>query len=107
MNGVATHSTIGPLLVKALVAGGADVNKLAVDRLAFTPLHLACHQGACGGVLQALLDAGADMRTPCAGIGFTSPLLLAALSGGNPETVRVMINQPQSGGLNAMDPHAR
>lgn len=102
MNGVAIHPTIGPLLVKALVAAGADVNQQAIDHHGFTPLQLACFQGACGDVIQALLDAGADMHAPCACVGFTSPLNLAAFAGGNSDSLPVLISHPQSGGLNAV-----
>lgn len=100
VNGVATDPKIGPLLVQALVAGGADVNQLAVDHLGLTPLQKACFEGACAEVMQALLDAGADMLAPCLWASFTSPLHLAAYGGGNVETVRLLMNQPQSGGLN-------
>lgn len=102
VNGVSTDSTIGPLLVKTLVAGGADVNQLAIDQIGFTPLQLACFEGACGEVVQALLDAGADMLAPCLCIGWTTPLVVAACHGGNTSALRVLIDQPQSGGLNGV-----
>lgn len=102
VNGVAKDPTIGPLLVKALVARGAEVNHLAVDQCGFTPFQLACYEGACAEVMQALLDAGADMLAPCLWLGMTSPLLLAACAGGNVGAVRLLIDQPQSGGLNAL-----
>eukprot|EP00752_Nemacystus_decipiens_P005271 g4781.t1 len=100
VNNVATHPEIGPLLVQALVAAGADVNQDATDSRGFTPLQLACAEGACGEVVQALLAAGAEMlAAPC--ISFLGPLQLAAYGGGNLGAIRVLLDHPQSGGLNA------
>lgn len=102
VNGVATHPKIGPLLVRALVAKGADVNQLAIDNRGYTPFQLACTEGSCGEVVQALLDAGADMSTQCLSMYFLSPLHLAAFQGANLGAIRVLMNHPQSGGLNAV-----
>lgn len=102
VNAVATHATIGPPLVKALVAGGAGINELVIDQCGMTPLQLACSQGACAEVMQALLDAGADILAPCSSIGFAPPLHLAAHGGGNLGAVRVLLKDPRSGGLNAL-----
>lgn len=100
-NLVATHSTVGPALVRALVAAGAKINDVSSTQ-GVTPFHIACLEGACAEVLQALLDAGADPCAPCAGAAFMSPLELAALKGGDPRAVRLLIEQPNSGGLNAV-----
>lgn len=102
VNAVATHPKIGPLLVRALIAAGADVNQLATDPRGHTPLQMACAEGACAEVVQALLDAGADMLPPCPSVFFLSPLHVAAYQGGNAGAVRLLVNHPQSGGLNAV-----
>ncbi len=83
--------TLGPSLVRALVAAGADVNGVCGDGIA--PLHVACFKGACGEVVQALLDAGADARMPCASMRFKTPLQLAA-AGGNVGAVSVLLGHP-------------
>lgn len=92
--------TLGPSLVRMLVAAGADVNEVGSTR-GCTPLHFACMEGACAEVVQALLDAGADACAPCAGIRFMTPLQLAG-GGGNAEAVEVLIGRPECGGLNAV-----
>lgn len=107
VNGVANDPKIGPLLVRALVARGADVNELAVDQCGFTPIQLASFDGACAEVIQALLDAGADVGAPCLFLNFTSPLHLAALGRGNLKAIRLLLDHPQSGGLNALGGLAR
>ena len=106
-----TSPTLGPPLIRALVAAGADINAVR-SPLGFTPLHLACFEGACGEVVQALLDAGADACMPCAGstqgagMPFMSPVQLAGARG-NVEAVSVLIGHPACGGLNAVgaSPH--
>lgn len=99
--------TLGPPLIRTLVAAGANADDVhGPDGLA--PLHFACLNGACGEVVQALLDAGADACAPCpgsvlyAGMHFMTPLQLAA-AGGNTGAVAVLIGQPgYYGGLNAV-----
>lgn len=100
-NLVATDPVVGPSLVRALVAAGADVNDMT-STLGFTAFQIACLDGACAEVLQALLDVGADPCAPCAGAVFMSPVELAALRGGDPRAVRLLIELPNSGGLNAV-----
>ena len=101
-----TSPTLGPPLIRALVAAGADINAVRSPR-GFAPLHLACFEGACGEVVQALLDAGADACMPCAGsmqgagIPFMSPLQLAGARG-NVEAVSVLIGHPACRGFNAV-----
>lgn len=95
---VATNPVLGPRLVRALIGAGVDVHGTGPQGR--TALHHACHEGACGEVVQALLDAGADACAPCAGVRFLTPLQLAGC-GGNPGALRVMINRPECGGLNA------
>ena len=96
---VSTDPTLGPSLVRALTEAGADVN--GVGPKGRTALHFACHGSACGEVVQALLNAGADARAPCAGMQFLTPLQLAA-HGGNVEALRVLIGRPECRGLNAV-----
>eukprot|EP00903_Cladosiphon_okamuranus_P009088 g8687.t2 len=102
VNGVARDPKIGPLLVQALAAGGADVNQLAIDHRGSTPLQMASFDGACAEVIQALLDAGADVSAQYLLTGFTSPLHLAAFGGGDLRAVQLLLKQPQLGGLNAV-----
>jgi uncharacterized protein len=68
------HFPNGSAVVKRLVAAGADVN--AHSRYSFhteTPLHWAASSDDVA-VLDALLDAGADMEAPGAVLGGGSPL---------------------------------
>lgn len=102
VNGVARDPKIGPMLVQALAARGADINQLAIDHFGFTPLQLASFGGACAEVIQALLDAGADVSAQCLWARFTSPLHMAAFGGGNLGAVQLLLKQPQLGGLNAL-----
>lgn len=90
---------VGPRLVRALTKAGAKVNE--VGPLGCTPLHLACWNGACGEVVQALLDAGANACAPSAGIHFLTPLQLAGC-GGSPGALRVMIGRPEYGGVDTV-----
>ncbi len=90
---------LGPPLVRALVAAGADVN--GVRAIGLAPLHIACSMGACAEVIQALLDAGADACMPCAGRHFKTPLQLAVDSG-NVGAVTVLVGHPAHGGLNRL-----
>lgn len=71
------HFPNGAETVKALVAAGADVNARFVGAHRETPLHWAasCDDVA---VLDALLDAGADIEAAGAVIGGGSPLADAA-----------------------------
>lgn len=95
----AKDAELAPRLVRALVRAGVDVNE--VGSKGSTALHAACYYGACGEVVQALLDAGADALAPCAGFHFYTPIQLASI-GGSPGALRVMIEQPGCGGLNAL-----
>lgn len=67
------HVPHGAEAVAALVAAGADVDARFVGRHVETPLHWAasCDDVA---VLDALLDAGADIEAPGAVLGGGSPL---------------------------------
>ena len=68
------HFSNGPAVVKRLVAAGADVS--AHSRFSFhteTPLHWAASSDDVA-VLDALLDAGADIEAPGAVLGGGSPL---------------------------------
>lgn len=96
---VKTDPTLGPSLVRALTKAGARVNGVGLEGL--TALHIACHEGACGKVVQALLDAGADAVAPCAGMQFLTPLQLTGLSG-NVEALRILIGRPECKGLDAI-----
>lgn len=91
--------TLGPRLVRALVAAGADVNGVCGNGLA--PLHFACLDGVCGEVVQALLDAGADACMPCAGMRFMTPLQFAGMNG-NVEAVSVLLEHPAYADLNTL-----
>lgn len=94
-----SEPTLGPRMVRALIKAGAKVDEMGSQGC--TPLHQACFAGACGEVVQALLDAGADASAPCAGFMFMTPLQLAGC-GGNPGALRVMIGLPECGGLDAV-----
>lgn len=105
---IAAHPTIGPRVVRALVAGGADINDMAFAS-AYSPLHAACIEGACAEVIQELLDLGADLDVPCVSANSLAPLHLAASFGGNIGAIRLLMGLPNSGGLNAVapSPHER
>eukprot|EP00903_Cladosiphon_okamuranus_P009090 g8688.t2 len=93
--------TLGMPLIRALVSAGADVNGAYSPR-GLAPLPIACFEGACGEVVQALLDAGADACMPCAGSTqcagrpFMTPLQLAGAAG-NVEAVSVLIGHRHAG----------
>ena len=67
------HFPNGAATVAVLVAAGADVNARFVGSHAETPLHWAASSNDVA-VLDALLDAGADVDAPGAVIGGGSPL---------------------------------
>lgn len=67
------HFPYGPATVAVLVAAGADVNARFRGSHAETPLHWAASSNDVA-VLDALLDAGADIEAPGAVIGGGSPL---------------------------------
>jgi hypothetical protein len=67
------HFLSGPTTVEVLVAAGADVNARFMGSHAETPLHWAASSNDVA-VLDALLDAGADIEAPGAVIGGGSPL---------------------------------
>lgn len=67
------HFANGPATVAALVKAGADVNARVRGPHAETPLHWAASTDDVG-VLDALLDAGADIEAPGAVLGGGSPL---------------------------------
>lgn len=71
------HFPNGPAVVRALVAAGADVNARFVGPHNETPLHWAASSDDVD-VLDALLDAGADIEAPGAVIGGGPPLADAA-----------------------------
>lgn len=100
---IAAHPTIGPRVVRALVAGGADINDMTFAS-AYSPLHVACIEGACAEVIQELLDLGADLDVPCVSANSLAPLHLAAGFGGNLGAIRLLMGLPHSGGLNAVAP---
>lgn len=98
---IALNPSLGPVLVRELVT--ADVNEVGSDGCMVS--HRACRLGACGEVIQALVDVGADVQGPCVGFYFLPPLILAAL-GGNPGALEIFLRQPKCGGLNARGPLA-
>lgn len=100
--GIASNPTIGPRVVRALVAWGANVNELS-DTMGVMPLHIACMEGACPEVIEVLLDAGADPCAPAVAEGFLTPPYLAARAG-EPRVLRVLVERPGSGGVDAMSP---
>src|SRR5262249_29094049 len=67
------HYPNGPAIVAALVAAGADVNARFTGPHTETPLHWAASSDDVP-VLDALLDAGADIDVPGAVIGGGTPL---------------------------------
>lgn len=93
-----TDPTLGPSLVRALSAAGADVNTVC-SLMGLTPLHRACYDCACGELVEALLDAGANPRAPCAGMRFMTPLQLAGTTG-NVEAVAALLGRMKDGALN-------
>ncbi|HEV3236965.1 MAG TPA: ankyrin repeat domain-containing protein [Gemmataceae bacterium] len=74
------HFPNGTMTVAALIAGGADVNSRIIGPHTETPLHWAA---SCDDVpvLDALLDAGADIEAPGAVIGDGTPLADAVAFG--------------------------
>ena len=71
------HYPNGAAVVRALVAAGGDVNARFVGPHSETPLHWAASSDDVD-VLDALLDAGADIEAPGAVIGGGPPLADAA-----------------------------
>jgi ankyrin repeat protein len=71
------HFPNGAETVAALAAAGADVNARFTGPHAETPLHWAASSGDVA-VLDALLDAGADIEAPGAVVGGGTPLSDAA-----------------------------
>lgn len=68
------HFLNGPAVVERLIAAGADVNAHSqFSSHTETPLHWAASSGDVA-VLDALLDAGADIEAPGAVLGGGSPL---------------------------------
>ncbi len=67
------HFPNGPAIVAVLVAAGGDINARFMGRHTETPLHWAASSNDVA-VLDALLDAGADIEAPGAVIGGGSPL---------------------------------
>jgi hypothetical protein len=74
------HFPNGAETVAALAAAGADVNARFTGPHAETPLHWAASSGDIA-VLDALLDAGADIEAPGAVVGGGTPLSDAAAFG--------------------------
>jgi len=72
--------------VKALIAGGADVDEL--DPSGDAPLVMAAYLGHTG-IVRALLEAGADMRAVDPGMRATA--LHAAAYAGRTEAARLLI----------------
>lgn len=96
---IALNPSLGPAVLRELVT--ADVNEVGSDGCMV--LHHACRLGACGEVILALVDMGADVQEPCVGLDFFPPLILAAV-GGNPDALEVLLGLPECGGLNARGP---
>jgi ankyrin repeat protein len=74
------HFPNGAATVTVLIAAGADVNARFVGPHAETPLHWAASSDDVD-VLDALIDAGADLEAPGAVIGGGSPLADATAFG--------------------------
>lgn len=98
--GIASDPAIGPRVVRALVKAGADVNELS-ETMGLMPLHLACTDGACPEVIEALLDLGANASAPAMASGFLTPPYLATKVG-HLQALRVLIERPGSGGVDAV-----
>lgn len=75
-------------VVRLLLGQGAQPGQGSLHGV--LPLHAACQAGGDAGVVQALLNGGADVNYYCAGDDFLLPLHLAARSG-HTEAVRALV----------------
>lgn len=85
----------------SLIAAGADVHEVAPNGM--TPLHAACLHGGREESIRRLLDAGADVSSPCLGYKLFLPVLLAACVG-NTEGLRVLVKSPRRGVIDSKGP---
>ncbi|CAM9441627.1 unnamed protein product [Ectocarpus sp. 8 AP-2014] len=89
-------------VVQALLKWGADPTSFCAK--GFNPLHHACASGVDPAVVQALLDGGAAVDTPCPGYRFLLPIHMA-VHNEHADVVRVLTeNSGVSCGLNQKDP---
>ncbi|CAM9652027.1 unnamed protein product, partial [Ectocarpus sp. 12 AP-2014] len=92
-------------VVQALLKWGADPTSFCAK--GFNPLHHACASGVDPAVVQALLDGGAAVETPCPGYRFLLPIHMA-VHNEHADVVRVLTeNSGVACGLNQKDPAQR
>ncbi|CAM9874227.1 unnamed protein product, partial [Ectocarpus fasciculatus] len=92
-------------VVQALLKWGADPTSFCAK--GFNPLHHACASGVDRAVVQALLDGGAAVDTPCPGYRFLLPIHMA-VHNEHADVVRVLTeNSGVACGLNQKDPAHR
>ncbi|CAM9341325.1 unnamed protein product [Ectocarpus sp. 6 AP-2014] len=92
-------------VVQALLKWGADPTSFCAK--GFNPLHHACASGVDPAVVQALLDGGAAVDTPCPGYRFLLPIHMA-VHNEHADVVRVLTETSGVAcGLNQKDPARR
>ncbi|CAM9404774.1 unnamed protein product, partial [Ectocarpus sp. 4 AP-2014] len=92
-------------VVQALLKWGADPTSFCAK--GFNALHHACASGVDPAIVQALLDGGAAVETPCPGYRFLLPIHMA-VHNEHADVVRVLTeNSGVACGLNQKDPAQR